>query len=465
MEAAPYRGLSKTTASELSRQASKYDFMSEVSPGVWKVVRKSDRAQFLARDVSPWLLQLGEAEVGPKPLLWMLDKGSNNMIEPLMALLNHENLINLIDWVQLIGWKDSKKPDQVTYFFIYDYCNAGTLENLFQPQVRVFPRNDESHYQVPTMQDQFLPESFCWHVLCSVLKALAWLHDGIREDLNPDTEEYEVFDAGVDWHTILHRDITPANIFFRHPHTMSETYGQCKLGNLSKAHVSGHVNGVLGGRVPPGEGKVLAGQEGFESQANLRLNIDMPLYHPPQFGQPYTIISEYRSVGDVLMGMMVKPVMAAMKHMEYIRDEDSEAWNQRFSDANYSAGLKDLVWELMSKSEAEHQATFGLYLRAKDGFQYFRQTDGAGKGGVTVGDVQIKQAQAEAERRASEAELVRLRNEQLDKEDAKVRDEELEAPNSNPTREKILKEINELCRTTSERYERRNREAEEDDQS
>ncbi|KAK6850780.1 hypothetical protein PG987_000414 [Apiospora arundinis] len=468
MEAAPpYRGLSKKVASELSRQASKYDFTSEVSPGVWKAVRKSDRAHFLARDVTPWLLEFGDDQVGPKPLLWLLDKEANNMMGQLLALLNHENLINLVDWVQLIGWKDSNSPDQITYFFIFDYCNAGTLENLFQTRTEIWPNNEERHYEVPVAKNKFLPESLCWHVLCSVLKALAWLHDGIREDLNPDTKQYEIHDAGVDWHTILHRDISPANIFFCHPHTGTETYGQCKLGNMSKAHVSGHVNGVLGGRVPAAEGRILAGQDGFEPLEKLRQNEDMPLYHPPQFGQPYTIISEYRSVGDVLMGMMVKPHMAAMKHMEFLRDQDSERWNELFSGANYSAGLKDLVWELMSKTEAEQNYTMELYLRAKEGFQYFRETDRDGQAVVGVEDVQIEQAEAEAERRASEAELVRLRNEQLDKEDAKVRDEELEVPSCNPVQDKILQEIGELCKTMSERFEERNRHKaeEEDDQS
>ncbi|KAK8053499.1 hypothetical protein PG996_012800 [Apiospora saccharicola] len=454
----PYHGLSKRAASELSRQASKYDFTSEVSPGIWKVVRKSDRAHYLARDVSPWLLDHGSDTPSHTSLLWLLD--NQRMIEPVMAVLNHENLVNFIDWVQLIGWKDSKHPEQVTHFFIYDYCNAGTLENLFQTEMRIMPSSNEARLEVPIEHDRFLPESLCWHVLCSILKGLAWLHDGIREDLNPNTNEYEVFDAGLDWQTILHRDIAPANIFFCHPHTMTVTYGQCKLGNLSKAFVSGHVNGVLGGRVPPGPGKVLAGRDDFETQEKLRMNKDMPMYHPPQFDQPYTIISEYRSVGDILMGMMVKPHMAAIKHMEYIRDRSEEAWNQTFSEANYSADLKDLVWELMSRTELGHQATFELYLRAKEGFQNFRETDRDGKAMVTIEDVQVKHAEAEAERKASETELTGRRNEQLVKEDLKVRDEELEPPCPNPTREKLLQEIAELCQTTVERYERRNHQLE-----
>ncbi|KAK8044935.1 hypothetical protein PG993_004959 [Apiospora rasikravindrae] len=460
MEEAPYRGLSTRAAPELSRQASKYDFTSEVSPGIWKVVRKNDRAHFLARDVSSWLLDHGSDEPNHTSLLLLLDK--QRMIEPLMAVLNHENLVNFVDWVQLIGWKDSKRPDQATHFFIYDYCNAGTLENLFQTETRIAPSCSEATcIEVPVDPNRFLPESMCWHVLCSILKGLAWLHDGLREDLNPHTKEYEIFDAGLDWQTILHRDIAPSNIFFCHPHTMSETYGQCKLGNLSKAFVSGHVNGVLGDRVPPGQGKVLAGQDGFEPLEKLRQNKDMPMYHPPQFNQPYTIISEYRSVGDVLMGMMIKPIMAAMKHVEYIRDLDEKNWNGMFTKANYSADLKDLVWELMSRTELEHQATFKLYLRAKEGFEDFRENDRDGQAMVTIEHVQVKHAEAMAERMASEAELMRRRNEQLDKEDEKVRDKELEAPSTNPTREKLLQEIAELCQTTVERYQQRNRQVDE----
>lgn len=165
------------------------------------------------------------------------------------------------------------------------------------------------------------------------------------------------------------------------------------------------------------------------------------------------------------MGMMVKPHMAAMKHMEYIRDRSEEAWNKTFSEANYSTGLKDLVWELMSRTELEHQATFELYLRAKEGLQNFRETDRDGKAVVTIDDVRVKHAEVEAERRASEAELTGRRNEQLVKEDHKVRDEELEPPCPNPTREKLLQEIAELCQATVERYEQRNHQVDDEGQS
>ena len=295
MEAArKHPGMGPEGHDKAEARAYKYDLVSELSPGTWRVIRKADRFEFLARDVTDELY-------GPEPtaLRSLLDPEPDDMGTALMCLLNHENLVNFVDWIQVNGWR--KQQPRPRHFFLYDFCTAGTLENLFMPPTRLEDPDLEADHlrhrreaeragkevEKPKEPSEFLPESLCWHVLCSVLKALAWLHHGVREDYNPETNEYEELDASVDWLTVLHRDITASNIFFCHPQTKMETYGLCKLGNLGRAFVSGHANGVLGERVQPAETKVLADRvlEDGQVQQSLRDLLqkkDMPEYHPPQ---------------------------------------------------------------------------------------------------------------------------------------------------------------------------------------
>lgn len=293
-------GIGQEGSNKAGARASKYDLVSELSPGTWRVIRKADRFEFLARDVTDELY-------GPEPtaLRSLLDPEADDVGTSLMCLLNHENLVNFVDWIQVHNWGDQQQSTP-RHFFLYDFCNAGTLENLLMPPTRLEDSDLEAELlrqrrevektgktaEEPQQPNKFLPESLCWHVLCSVLKALAWLHHGVREDYNPETNEYEELDASVDWLTVLHRDITVSNIFFSHPQTKMETYGLCKLVNMSKAFVSGHVNGIVGDRMDPAETKVLADrvlEDGQDQQSlhELLQKKDMPEYHPPQVSFRY----------------------------------------------------------------------------------------------------------------------------------------------------------------------------------
>ena len=85
----------------------------------------------------------------------------------------------------------------------------------------------------------YMPESLCWHVLRSVFKGLLWLHTGQRffcSDTVPEVQEIRAVDD--DWFPILHGAVKPENIFFQLPRGQ-EKYGPCKLGNFSKAFISG----------------------------------------------------------------------------------------------------------------------------------------------------------------------------------------------------------------------------------
>jgi len=156
-------------------------------------------------------------------------------------LLNHENLVSVATTLTSFTWVGSG-PSK-THMLLWDYCDAGTLDGLFRTP------------PVAHSRAGFLPESLCWHVLRSVLAALAWLHDGYRVDYfrpsmgrRPGPELRSEWIADPDWLPVLHRAVRPENIYFQSPRGV-ETYGLCKLGNFGEAFVSGHVNWVSGGAV------------------------------------------------------------------------------------------------------------------------------------------------------------------------------------------------------------------------
>lgn len=169
--------------------------------------------------------------------------------DALMNLLNHENLVNLQTTIvqQPINGTGQSRPQTLV---VWDWCDAGTLQDLL--------------YDPPVLAADghgFLPEGLVWHVALGVLRALQWLHEGVRDTYtvkgplilekssSSKNASYRTrcekvrgtTVAETDWWPILHRDITPGNIFFQHPRGI-ETYGPVKLGNFEKAFVSGAVN-------------------------------------------------------------------------------------------------------------------------------------------------------------------------------------------------------------------------------
>lgn len=247
-----------------------YELLAELRPRIWRAVRKKDRFEFLARDATD-LLQTPEGDM--TALAKLLHPKGADIMETLMRILNHENLVNLVDWIQVQTSPVPRLSSLGTkHYLLWDFCNAGTLSllltcpniidetRLHKDQLNRIPKDKDILYERwfnKRASSGFLPEAFCWHVLCSVLKALAWLHHGFREVYNPEDEIYEVVQADLDWHTILHRNIFPSSVFFCHPQTKFESYGLCKLGPLKLAVVSGAFNGLIH-TVPPVEAKVVA---------------------------------------------------------------------------------------------------------------------------------------------------------------------------------------------------------------
>lgn len=233
-------------ANDLAAVTQQYEVVKSLGNETWLVRRRDDPdAQFLGCPDD-----LGER--GPQ-LVALLDRGAGWAVS---ALLNHRNLISIAETIAFDQIRDAKVERR--RLLLWDYCDAGNLQ-AFMDTTRVPPQVDPETNLVA----KWLPESLCWHVVTSVLKALAWMHEGYREEdtivTNPDgTVERGVKadtreDRDEDWLSVLHRDVNASNIYFQHPRG-TETYGLCKLGNYARVFVSGHVNDLSNGHVVCSQG-------------------------------------------------------------------------------------------------------------------------------------------------------------------------------------------------------------------
>lgn len=243
----------------------KYEFITEIAPDVWKISRKSDRMEYLAQDVTNKLFT--NADSKPQRLTdygRLLAPDGENMIQSVKAVLNHPNLVCLVDYFAL-QFSDSGKLGREQWFAVWDYCDAGNLGNLLlppqpRPQDHTSSVRQESDDGDTEMTDaslepeerediKFLPESLCWHVLASLLRALAWLHDGVYDVVQGEDGRWERIDEGPDWSPMLHRNITPQNVFIGYPRRR-EWYGPVKLGNYGRLFISGHCQNAGLNHVP-----------------------------------------------------------------------------------------------------------------------------------------------------------------------------------------------------------------------
>ncbi len=138
-----------------------YEPYKTLSDGVELVSRLSDGELFVAR-------HFYDDSIAEKDVLnELFARGAGQAV---FNLLNHENLVSIDTAIikkPLTGSGDASP----THMLVWDYCDAGSLEQLLQdPPVR--PQSDDTG---------FLPESLVWHVGISMLRALQWLHEGVRE--------------------------------------------------------------------------------------------------------------------------------------------------------------------------------------------------------------------------------------------------------------------------------------------
>lgn len=233
--------MEETIEERKARESRQHDFniVKSLGDNYYIVQRTSDGTQLLGH---PW--EIHETDPASSALM---ERGAKTAVS---NVLNHPNLINPIETQVDYPFRGtSTQVASQQNMLLWDFCDAGTLETLLKEPPVGYVRD-----LVTQRVKHFLPEGLCWHVALSMLKALAWLHEGHREE---DYVEWTA--AGTaeratrsrtldpDWMPILHRDIRPGNIFFQHPRG-TETYGLCKLGNFHKCFVSGHVNYRSGGQ-------------------------------------------------------------------------------------------------------------------------------------------------------------------------------------------------------------------------
>ncbi|KUI59115.1 hypothetical protein VP1G_06344 [Cytospora mali] len=288
-----------------------YNIIKKITDNCYIVRRKSDGTQLLAH---PWDIHQTDPEFSA-----LMERGTKMAVG---NVLNHPNLINHIETqVDYAFHGTSTRIASSQNMLLWDFCDAGTLEALLQEPPVAPIKNPLSQ----TVR-HFLPEGLCWHVVISMLKALAWLHEGYRE------EDYIKWSANAmperatrsrtldpDWMPILHRDVRPGNIFFQHPRG-TETYGLCKLGNFHNCFVSGHVNNRSGGQAV----SVANGDERLEV---LRKTMAVEnIYTVPRNKRPYTRGNDLFHLGACLYRMMCG---------QYVPDpEECKLCGQRHWDRN-----------------------------------------------------------------------------------------------------------------------------------
>ncbi|GAP88328.1 putative g2-specific serine threonine protein kinase protein [Rosellinia necatrix] len=376
--------------------ALKYEFITEISPDVWKISRKSDRMEYLAQDVTDTFFI--DADSNPQKLTdqgQLLTLDGHGGLKMVKVVLNHPNLVSLVDFFAL-QFSKSGRLGRERWFTVWDYCDAGNLGNLFVPSQPLpqnsapLPNLDREDEDV-NMEDapresenregpKFLPESFCWHVLTSVLRALSWLHDGVHDIVQRESGEWERRHEQVDWPPILHRNITPQNIFIGYPRR-KEWYGPVKLGNYGQLVVSGHYPHP-GKNEAPTFSKAIGPPPGQNVRRLGDLIVHDATYgsvYPRQPDQPYTTVSEYRALGEIIQAMMIEPTGSG--HVERMQAQPARL---NLREANYTGRLKNFVVKLMefdpwgNIAEATQRkltyVTSDLYCEAQQGVQWFLGT-------------------------------------------------------------------------------------------
>ncbi|KAI9808886.1 MAG: hypothetical protein M1827_007161 [Pycnora praestabilis] len=178
---------------------------SEETPGrVWMTRRRHDGKLLLAQEFKDSHCIIDETK------------------ETLLRLLNHPNLVRLLDVVC-----DTDIAGGKTDYTVWEYCDKGTLSHLL------------SSLHGPYKKDQTeIPDSLCWHVLDGISQALLWLHTGYKDTFPFD--RHMAHDD--DWQPVLIGEISPASskppisIYFCAPKG-NETYGTVKLGGFGSASI------------------------------------------------------------------------------------------------------------------------------------------------------------------------------------------------------------------------------------
>lgn len=207
-----------------------------------KVVRNNDSAFFLASKIPNVVTKDYNKDTYDTSLASTILPAAG---VPLSRILNHPNIISLVDIMHTSALADSVsqagKYGDVT---VWEDMDAGTLEYLLprSESLPAFTDTDSWHALSHQNHQRFsLPESLCWHVLRSIARALLWLHEGIKQSSGKQANWKK---CDTDWQPILIMDVSPGQVWFQKPKG-KETYGACKLGGFHYAKVTGSPGGRI----------------------------------------------------------------------------------------------------------------------------------------------------------------------------------------------------------------------------
>lgn len=161
--------------------------------GIAIVQRNSDRRVFVRKT----FCETGNPHV--RPTDWLREM-------KLLQRLHHPNICGFIN--------ASITPTLGRLYM--EFCNYGNLSDF---------KNNMNQLQM------VVPESFVWHILKSLIKALCYLHLGFRGSAEFMHSRHSSVPG---WECVLHRDIKNNNVFLKPSHA-SGTYPEVKLGDFGLA--------------------------------------------------------------------------------------------------------------------------------------------------------------------------------------------------------------------------------------
>ncbi|KUJ12337.1 kinase-like protein [Mollisia scopiformis] len=283
---------------------------------------------------------------------------------PISRILNHPNIISLVDIVHKSGEEGSNQNfGAFSDITIWEDMNAGSLAYLLPP-VNNYPTfSDETAWHNLAAQNfrRFsLPESLCWHVLKSMCRALLWLHFGIKE--TPGIPgEYRPHDD--DWQPILIMDVSPPQIWFKRAR-FGEMYGECKLGGFQWAKVTG----MIGGRM---------------AMANIR-------YDAPRRNQYYWAPEIYRNTNSWSRPSEIWSLGATIyTMMTGIPPPRFHDWNwqvSRMCDKGFSQPLREIVGAMLKHHPADRPTALDLVNKVNTEWKIWRSNSVEGRRVVDVDD-------------------------------------------------------------------------------
>ncbi|OTA05090.1 hypothetical protein A9Z42_0057000 [Trichoderma parareesei] len=228
-------------ASESMSNTSEFTLLDRKEDGTWTAIRRTNPGEKDLYIALPWSMfdvpipndpYAEEPEGGlvtrPEVQSWV---HVNSLVLKdtgvVYQILNHKNIVSIADSI-----KDNAGADAATSaetdveapdYMVWDHCAQFDLSARLEA-LRESP-------------DEAIKESFCWHVLTSVLEAITYLHDGKRL---VDEEGQRWWKAeSTDWTPILHGKIEPQNVLFQKKR-QGERHDPCKLANFRWAVALNH---------------------------------------------------------------------------------------------------------------------------------------------------------------------------------------------------------------------------------